>query len=664
MSTQRHLASFVPSVASFKRWRSALAGIMVLGAVLISAVLPAQKASAYVCNDNGLGCDIGYFSLANLAAGSHHNLYYGNDWSWGGNPFLLGLRAYDINGLTSLIGGRMACTNGAQPGNTWLPNPSAQNATSAAFTVLTMLGAPPGTPKNAACDRYREWETIVRQYDAAGLIHYDEWHGIDGVNTRLSYNAGTDVTYYADFDPPSSTSIVFYSPNGSGPLYAIKHDCGNPIGRLRALTPLGYTMQANVSVNPGTVEPGQSITFTMGVSTFGSQRPTDPNISCRIYEFTRPGYVTNPAPGGGDPSHTVPCGPYPPNISVTLETDTINNVAANTSYCRYLVVQPANQNGGTVQQGACAQVVSKPYAKVFGGDVSAGSDFGTSCTIDRTGSVVGWNLRQPNFAGAGTQYGAFVLGTLFDFSTSQGTGTAAKPSGLAFANQGITAVQQNAGTFGSGLNTLPCTADYYGQKPASATVVAGPLNAGSLGSGAYVSNGNLILSGGIINPNQRTTLYVNGNLHIDGDVTYAGAWNSDSIPLFQVIVRGSIYIDNDVTQLSGVYVAQRNAAGAAGVIYTCATVSSGYTALPLDDSLYNTCNKKLTVNGSFTANQVELLRTYGTQLQSTAGDGSGAAAEVFNFNPAFWIAQPTPGSATGGSGAQGYDSVVSLPPVL
>jgi hypothetical protein len=108
-----------------------------------------------------------------------------------------------------------------------------------------------------------------------------------------------------------------------------------------------------------------------------------------------------------------------------------------------------------------------------------------------------------------------------------------------------------------------------------------------------------------------------------------------------------------------VYIAQKSGA-TGGSIYTCATSAA---PLPLDGNLYSACNNKLVVNGIFSANQILLMRTVGSVGQANAGEtaGSNNAAEVFNYSPAMWLAQPPGGSTTGSSN---YDSITSLPPIL
>ncbi|HKR82233.1 MAG TPA: hypothetical protein VJR27_04530 [Candidatus Saccharimonadales bacterium] len=658
--------------------RFLLAGFVLCSLVMVGVSLRPPQANAYVCTDNGLGCDIGYFSLSNVAAGTHHNLYRGNDYTWGGSPVLLGLRAENVADLTGLLGGRMGCTNFAQPGNTWIPNQADQNATSAAFTILTMMGYPGGTNKNQACNVYWQWVTRMQQYDAQGLIHYHEWHNLDGVNTRLTFNAGTDVSYYADNDPPTDQSIVIYAADGSGPLYAIKRDCGNPIGHRRTVPALTYGLHGSVTPTPsGTVEPGTSVNFKYTVTNNPAQRTSDP-ATCTIYTIVRSGYVTGTPPHNGtDPSRNVACPPIGPGGTYTIPaTGSDTFVAgANQTYCRELVITPADQNGGTTSTESCVVVVSKPYVAAFGGDVSAGNGFGTSCTEDANATVVGWNQRSPSFAGAGTQYAAYVLNTLQDFATAQhgAAGAAPTPSGLGFSNSAITGANQSNGIYANAFGTsLPCNVDYAANKPASANPVgvvgAGGLALNTLPNGASSYTGaQLKIAPSTLAAGQNITLYVTGDVYISGNITYGGSWTVDQIPNLQLIVKGNIFVGGTVNQLDGSYISQPNGA-TGGTIYTCTDAAAPYVPLSLaspGNTIYNTCATKLVVNGSFTAKHVELLRSSGTLNQSSASETntSNAAAEVFNFNPSLWIAQPLPGSSSASS-SDTYDSVVSLPPVL
>jgi hypothetical protein len=637
--------------------------------IVVGSTLQPQKAAAYTCLDNGLACDVGYFSLTNLAAGVHHNLYYGNDYTWGGSPFLLGLRANNIGDLTGLIKSRLNCTNNANaPTN--MVNQADQNATGAAFTVLTMLGAAPGTSKNAACQRYNEWASIVTKYDQAGLIHYSEWHNLDGINTRLSTNAGTDVTYYADNAPPSDTSIVFYAADGSGPVYAIKRDCGNPIGRQRGPLTLNFNLNpiVNAAVNgsapSGPAEAGDTITFNYQVQNTGNTASAD-NISCTITGNIRSGYYTGPGgASSGTPATNCPRSfPRSSTSSVTATTETIV-ATANTTVCRTLTVTPVTQSGGTRNATQCIAVAAKPYMQVYGGDISAGDGLETApstCTNNNNAAIVGWNKRNVSsagYAGAGAQYAAFALNAITDFATAQAnTGTVTKPSGFSFAN---TTTSPTTGNFGGNFGSATCTTDYYSQRPTTTQ----PLSSVIHGTVIYGASGLTTFPGGTLSAGDRWTIYVDGDLYVAGNIAFPASWTTATAPYLQVVVRGNIYISGSVTQLDGNYIAQVNpATGTGGTIATCATSTGPYATAA--GAFYTPCNNKLTVNGSFTANSVMLMRTANSLNQSNAAETSGSnrAAEQFNYNPALWMVQPAP-TSTGSGRVDNYDAITSLPPVL
>jgi hypothetical protein len=630
-----------------------------------------QVASALVCTDNGLACNVGYFSGQGVT-GSQHNLYYGNDGSWGGSPFLLGLRPNNVGDLKFLIGARLSCTNGGNP-PTVMTAPGTQNSTGAAFTVLTMLGAPPGTSKHVACQRFWEWASLMDAYDNAGLIHYSEWYAPNGVNTRLSYNQGTDVSYYTDWGPPSAPSVVFYDPNGSGPLYAIKRDCGNPLGRLRPLTwdydlrPLiTATNSAGGNVASGTVEPGDTLTFRYYIRNDGGT--ASELVNCYGGRLPHAGYFpTPPTPEGGGAPLALGCprtfGVSSANILVGgPETVT---ATANTTVCRTLFVNPAVHGGGARGTEVCVPVVSRPYTMTFGGDVKTGGRVETSpddCSIDTNASIATWNIHNApaGYYGSGVQYGAVATGVLRAFATAQGSaGSPGMPSGLAFAS---TTQNLGAGSYGGGFGDAPCVKDYYSQRPATTSTI--PANVSSMVTGAYGGSGTITLAGGNVNPAQKIRVYIDGDLFITGTgIRYAGSWSYGNIPMLEVVVRGNIYIANTVTQLDGTYIAQQRTDGSRGYIYTCATSAAPMTLTA--GAFYGACATKLTVNGSLVAANMQPLRTIGTLRDGSPGEtkASNNAAESFNYGPGFWITQPSLDTSEDGE-VDNYDAITSLPPVL
>ncbi|MGH7157777.1 MAG: hypothetical protein ACREGD_01735 [Candidatus Saccharimonadales bacterium] len=422
-----------------------------------------------------------------------------------------------------------------------------------------------------------------------------------------------------------------------------------------AITSGGSPITGNVA------EPGDTITFTYAVNNGGSTESQ--SITCTYRQQTHAGYNESAPTNVFTPSgaNCPPARTFPANSNTTTAIEaSVPAASANTTICRSFTVSPVTQSGGTRTAQACVLVAAKPYARVWGGDISAGNGLTNSsgvCSQNNNGAIVSWNKRSAgSSAGAGVQFAAYALARITDFATAlYDPGGAPSPNGLSFANTSGNAAN---GDFGGSFGSLPCIPDYYANRPDTTQAI--PATVAAMVSGEYGGSGNITLGGGsIVNPNNRITVYVDGNVFISSNIAYAGSWSVDSIPLFELVVRGNIYIDNDVTQLDGVYVAQANSGGSGGEIHTCA---NGFAQLPFN-TLYSTCDTKLTVNGLFTANRILLLRTIGTLAQSNTSEPStsGNVAETFNYGPAVWIAQPVRQNQ---GATPDYDAIISLPPIL
>ncbi|HUS25765.1 MAG TPA: hypothetical protein VMY99_00260 [Nevskiaceae bacterium] len=440
--------------------------------------------------------------------------------------------------------------------------------------------------------------------------------------------------------------------------------CQIPTANYNLTPDVGMTITdpGGTPVSGNVAEVGDRVTFTYAVRNSGTT--VSASTTCTTYANTHPGYfaVPTPAENTGPPGPATGCPrTFPANSNTQLTTETITLAADNQTVCRSLWVNPVLPAGGSRGDEACVVVAAKPYVKVYGGDVTAGNGFttlpSTTCTNSTDSEITTWNKENATFDGSGTQYAAIALDAISDFATAQGGGGAAAPSGLAFANNTYSGT---GSVFGGSFGAVPCAPDYYGAITAAGPTTLPSTNVSSLTSGAYSSPVGITLPGGVVNPNQRIQLAVNGNVYITSNITYAGSWaNPSQIPLFELVVKGNIYIAPGVTQLDGVYIAQPNNPGTDGIIATCATAAAPVD--PASATFFATCNNKLTVNGAFVANQVRLLRTKGSLYQSSPESGAATnAAEVFNYTPAQWIAQPT----TPTNASTKYDAITSLPPIL
>jgi hypothetical protein len=641
--------------------RFVFGGVLVLGLMMGGLFFAPQKAHAVPPCDgaaNGRPFCVGYF-YGGYSPGPQHNLY--------GPPPGPGLQVENTTDFINTLRARIACLDPGTPSGRFSRPQNDQNATSAAFTVLTMLGAPPGTPKNNACIRWAEWEEIVWTYNDAGLIDYHFAYNSGGINTRSSID---DVQYYSSNVTPDS--IIFRNPeNRNEILYGIKRDCGNPIGVLRLL-PRDFNLQPDILARVNGVistqaEPGDTIIFEYGVTNTGTTRSAVAN--CYGGKLNRPGYhgPVSPAEGGGIPLILVCPRAFNPGNNYAGGPEAPITAQPNTSYCRTLFVTPISEtNNGTNNYEYCVNVVSRPYVKVFGGDVSAGngleSALGTnSCGTNNNGAIVAWNNGTTGgYSGAGAQYAAQTPATITSFATAQGNaGGAPAGTGLSFAN--TVGVNLAADNYGGQFGSVPCIKNYYGERallgtlPSAATI--GP------GVGTYEATSDMTFPGGTLNAGDRWTIYVDGDLRITNSIQFNDAgWTAANMPFLKVVVKGDIYIGSSVSRLDGVYIAQLDGA-TGGNIYTCATGSPLQRPTLANGAFYDSCAaNKLTVNGALIANSVEFARTQGSLKGGTANEGPGSSnlAEAINFGPAFWMTQPPQGSGR----VDNYDAITSLPPVL
>ncbi|HSX05769.1 MAG TPA: hypothetical protein VLF69_04840 [Candidatus Saccharimonadales bacterium] len=499
--------------------------------------------------------------------------------------------------------------------------------------------------------------------------------GVYGVAT---YPEGPDY-YTVPIGTPAGTKIcraITLNPSTqAGGSYQSPQVCATVSGSY-ALAP---NVISTVKDGGGTVvgtdigEPGDTITFTYKV-TNGSLSDS-PSVTCTIYGLTKNGSYSPSSPYDqtSDVGY-VPPGTGCPRVfthgtTVTLATETVAVTGAmvGKTVCRTLVVHPGDTAGNPQLDEACVVVPIQPYFNVLGGDVMAGPGFGDGCT-ENPATISSWNTNTslaPNYAGAGSQLGAWATDDITNFVSGMGlNGGAASQSGygLSFANDNNTSGSGYGGNFGA--NALPCAYDYFNNEPGGSSpmstsltsftgVASGNYDAAVNASGFFTLGGagNLTLgTDPVTGAGQQISIYVEGDVYINSDILYAAYATIAQIPRLNLYVQGNIYIDNNISQLHGVYVAQEDATGNGGTITTCTT---GAAAVPQS---YATCNHQLTFVGAVAAEGgLNMNRTYGSLI---AAPGIPAApAEIFQYGPELWLNAP-------GSGSFEPQSYTGLPPVL
>ena len=607
------------------------------------------------------------------------------------------------------------------------------NKSGAAFIVATMLGhigggiGDFGNVTNMityAKQNFNNWKTLVEGYGGATAGYYVDWGsptrsvtiGYPTVNTLHACPAGMasnvcqpttgaapsggadtkDFAWYtlAPGETEITHPITFYSPptaaNPSGESYLMRRECGNPLGGPAFPTPPPPAPASNYDLTPritpqitrggsavaGSVaEVGDVITFTYAVD--NTKSGASGSTACTVDGQWHGGYYA--VPGTPDSSPTLVPQPatgcprtFPGSSTTTLVTEppiTVTAADGNKTICRSLFVNPASPTTGALGTETCIAVAAEPYFQVFGGDISVGNGLANSSgdcstTTNSNGGIAAWNQGVSGaYAGSGTQYAALALAALNAFPTAQNSRSAGPPSSLAFAN-----TTASGGVYGGSMSSLPCMIDYYDTNGAGALI---STNVGSLASGPYKSTTSVNNLSGSINTGTRVQIFVNGDVYINSNITYAGKWQTTTVPMFELVVKGNIYIGTGVTQLDGIYIAESNGAAGSGTIYTCAT-GLGAPVDPHSAAFDTTgaggCGKQLVFNGSVTAYQVQLLRTNGSLGAASSNDPytTNKTAETFNYSPIGWIPRPDTVTGGGGSGSSSglYDAIYSLSPIL
>ena len=504
------------------------------------------------------------------------------------------------------------------------PNPNGSNGSSFRGTVYYQKDVPDVEEPDDPLPFCSIW-AADSSVDPGGTTVI-AWYSTDATTANLwDKNEGTRGVYVigpGTTTPPITEKTVYwltvYGPGGSYSCSTAVDVIGTPTADLKC----------SILVTPNPPKAGDTTTTSWTVSW------TTENAT----EFTLDGMPQSPITGG-----SIPVSP----TSTTTYKGRALGAGGQSFDCE-----------GTVFFEATG-----PYYKVYGGDVSVGGGFGEACTIQNDATILAFNKKVgDNHVGAGTQLAAYALGVINGFGTSQArTPTSRKQ--LTFANTAPTNL------FGGELDQkhIACIPDYWAGV-SRAGVISNP-NASSLGGLHKIVDDEVTLNARNLGISERITLYIEGNVRIAGDIRYAGGSPSNpqsllytglsQVPSFRLIVKGNIYVDPDVRELNGTFVAIPKTPNDAnsGKFYTC----SNNFGPPNVDQLRGACRNLLTVYGSVVADTIKLTRSRGNvdnaNVNERYNNNDGEPAEKFIYTPESWLT-----SDFGGTGDN--DSFGSLPPVL
>jgi hypothetical protein len=332
--------------------------------------------------------------------------------------------------------------------------------------------------------------------------------------------------------------------------------------------------------------------------------------------------------------------PYGPTIDTPIQPGDQYCPYMSTSYGTGTNIIDANGNvlysaGPTTNlKGVCAVVDDKPFFKVFGSGIKSVGDFQT---CSGAGVLDGWNNDNGTFAnydfGSSAQYQALSLGSITGVASGiSQEGSYSRPaSQLSFANDNNV---NNNGTYNPALGgnyadtACPVSisedqAKIVGQYTSNEAFDG--LSSGEYTAGSTTAPENVTIGGGTIGGDSGTSngqsiaIFVDGNVQINGPITYnTTGWSTTTtapytnVPSFTLVATGNIYIAPGVQQLDGTYISN-DANGDGGTIYTCGTTFGPEST----EDQFGVCNHQLEVTGQFEANNVQLMRTFGSLRDET-----------------------------------------------
>lgn len=501
-----------------------------------------------------------------------------------------------------------------------------------------------------------------------------------------SYTISETMCQYYKFPNPSFDQFVDGVPRGG--VRNRNARCQSVSITFRWLQRSTQSVVSCGNTSPAQVEVGQEFTLSTSFTNNGGAGSGNVGYGIRLYDFEEAFPPGNTQGDGGVVGFSTVArdgglgNGQIPNILGSPTRPVLSTPGIHSGYFRINVGDASNSPLDCEFE---IEAVSKPYYRVYGGDVVAGAGFmdDTSCSPvstdpDNLPGIIGHNGPvSGGHRGAGSQLAAFAIGELNGFSTGQRKAVGIPtptPDYLSFA-RGSGSPRPYGGQISRGH--VSCMPDYFSTLPSSFSDNINSntltLNPGHNVPSTRLQNGRLTINTtptiSHLSNGESLTVYVNGDVYIDGNIIYSdGPYSSpEEIPSFRVIARGNIYVASWVTRLDGFYIAQPLEDGSKGLFYSCVDTDAPFSA-PSAESIASDCGTKhLLSYGAVAAQEVRLTRSIGSLGDSSPAEffnfatnsptNGGNPAEVFIYSPSMWLKQ-------GLSGSSEFDSYTSLPPIL
>ena len=329
--------------------------------------------------------------------------------------------------------------------------------------------------------------------------------------------------------------------------------------------------------------------------------------------------------------------------------------------CSYIVLDQYwnvydNQSSGTqlASKIACVKIGKRPQIQLNGSDSYANEGF-TATQFS--------NIDLNHLRGSYSQYGLLTnSGKVSNFGSAGYTFSDPtfknKACALAWANSGTATGNCNSNSLTPGRLTHTF---YSALTNPDKESYPGSLASIPEGTHYYTTSGNLTLGGTSLGSNRRVTIYVGGDVTINGNINIYGGTNEQdnttsftnpaAIPSLTIIADGDISINGSVERVDANLVTEN------GRLITCQGSEDSGTRTELGIGSTQ-CSNKLKINGAVASKESPVLhRIFGAGntigVNQWDNNMNSTTSEWFNYTPKTWLTPYLGGT----SGINGYTTV-------
>lgn len=251
-----------------------------------------------------------------------------------------------------------------------------RNDTGARFIMLTILNRPASASRSSGNDLITDWTNYVNG-SGVGIVWMTglTFNYNSGCYSNSGCDNGGEDEYFKNANR-FGDSLVFYDTSNGSIIYALKYDCGNPVGYDNIPNiPVNWSISVSSSANKTSAQPGDVITWTHRVTNNGPGT-TSSNVAYH--------YQNRQDLGNGIGANNILSSGAASGASASFtSTYTVSSNDAGKTLCRSTSASPkSNSDSGWIESTAAC--VSVPY------DWSISTTSSADRTTAKPGDTITW----------------------------------------------------------------------------------------------------------------------------------------------------------------------------------------------------------------------------------------------------------------------------------